>query len=45
MIGRCQAVYSTRVAEQIFNLVDKLPTLVRLDNFGATKPTKEQTDI
>ena len=46
MIGRCQAVFSTREAEQIFfNLVDKLPTLVRDDNVGAPKPTKQQTDI
>ena len=41
MIGRCQAVFSTREAEQIFfNLVDKLPTLVKDDNVGTPKPTK-----
>ena len=41
MIGRCQAVFSTREAEQIFfNLVDKLLTLVRNDDLGATKPSK-----
>ena len=45
MIGRCQAVFSTHEAKQIFfNLVDKLPTLVRNDDVGATKLSKKQTD-